>query len=135
MPTINYTIVGAVLLAFISAYVLVRVAHVVVDRLLGASESVGSELAAMQERASQLIHALKLLAYGVAAFASVSLAVESFGFGEPRLGLRTLVRWMVTHGVNLVVIVAGAYTVIRAANFAIANLQLKLSHHHTQNDL
>jgi small-conductance mechanosensitive channel len=135
MPTINYTIVGAVFLTFIGAYVLVRVAQVVVERLLGASESVGSERVAMQVRASQLLHALKLLAYGVAAFASVSLAVESFGFGEPRLEVRTIVRWIVTHGVNLVVIVAGAYTVIRAANFAIANLQLKLGRHHTQNDL
>ena len=134
--SINYTIVGAVLLTFVVAH-LVRVAHAVVQRLLvGTTEGPGNEnRAAMQARARQLIRALTLLAYGVAALASVSLAIESFGLGEPRWEPRMIGRWLVTHGVNLVVILAGAFTVIRAANLAIAHLQLRLGRNHTQNDL
>ena len=136
MPAINYTVVGVDLLAFVVAYVLVRIAHAVVQRLLGALEIVGSEnRVAMQARAGQLIRALTLLAYGVAALASISLAIASFGFGEPRWEPRVLLRWLATHGVNLVVIAAGAFTVVRAANFAIAHLQFKLGRRHTQNDL
>ena len=44
-------------------------------------------------------------------------------------------RWSVTHGVNLVLIIVGAFVVIRAANLAIDHLQFKLARRHTTTDL
>ena len=82
-----------------------------------------------------MIRALTLLAYGVAALASVSFALASFGIGEPRWDLRLAARWLLGHGVNVAVIVVGAYVVVRAANLAIEHLQYKLGRRHAQADL
>jgi small conductance mechanosensitive channel len=136
MPTLSYTIVGAVILTFAVAYILVRIAHRLVQRAMGGIEVAGGEnRAVMQARARQLIRAVTLLAYGVAAIASVSLAVARFGLGDPELEPRVLLTSLLTHGINLVVIVAGAYAVIRAANLAIVHLQVRLGRRHAQNDL
>ncbi len=136
MPDARYTTIGAVLLAFVLAAVVARVAHAVVHRLLGALDIVSSEnRAAVHARAERLIRALTLLAYGVAALASISLALSRFGINEPRWDLRLLARWFVTHGVNVIVIIAGASIVIRAANLAIEHLQYKLGRRQAKTDL
>ena len=44
-------------------------------------------------------------------------------------------RWFVRHGVNLIIIVVGAFIVVRAANLAIEHLQFKLGRRHAQTDL
>ena len=104
-----------------------RVAHAVVHRLLDALDIVSAEnRAAVHARARQLIRALTLLAYGVAALASISLALARFGVDEPRWNPRLLGHWVLTHGVNIVIILVGACIVIRAANLAIEHLQFKL---------
>src|SRR5439155_23806305 len=127
MPTLNYTILATTLITFVLAYAVVRVAHALVRRLLAALDIVSSEnRAAVQARAGKLLRALMLMAYGVAALASISLALARFGFGETRWDPRAIARWFVTHGVNVVVIVAGTFIVIHAANLAIAHLQFKL---------
>jgi len=65
----------AVLLAFMLAAIAVRTVRAVVRRLLKAMEVVGAEnRAAMDARADQLTRAMTLLAYGVAAAASISVA-------------------------------------------------------------
>src|SRR5439155_759573 len=101
MPSIRYTTVVAVVVAFVVAALVVRAAHAIVHRLLDALEMVGAEnRAAVHARARQLIRALKLLAYGVAALASVSLALSRFGLSEPRWDPREVARWSATHGIN-----------------------------------
>jgi small-conductance mechanosensitive channel len=133
---VRYTVIAAVLFAFVAAAVLVRVAHRVIHRLLDALEIVGSEnRAAVHARAKQLIRALTLLAYGVAALASVSLALERFGISEPQWNPRQLVHWSLTHGINVLVILTGAFIVVRAANLAIEHLQFKLARRHASGDL
>jgi small conductance mechanosensitive channel len=108
----------------------------VIHRLLDALEIVGSEnRAAVHARAKQLIRALTLLAYGVAALASVSLALERFGISEPQWNPRQLVHWSLTHGINVLVILTGAFIVVRAANLAIEHLQFKLARRHASGDL
>ena len=103
MPSIRYTTVVAVVVAFVVAALVVRAAHAIVHRLLDALEMVGAEnRAAVHARARQLIRALKLLAYGVAALASVSLALSRFGLSEPRWDPREVARWSATHGINVV---------------------------------
>ncbi len=132
----QYTMAAAVAFAFVLAAVLVRVAHVVLHRLLDRLDIVSAEnRAAVRAREQQLIRALTLLAYGVAALASVSLALSRFGIGEPRWNPRTVARWALMHGINVVVIIAGAFIVARAANLAIVHLQYKLGRRHARNDL
>ena len=136
MLPFRYTTVGAVVLAFVLAAVAVRVAHAILHRVLDALDIVGAEnRAAVHARAKQLIRALTLLAYGVAGVASVSLALSRFGISEARWDPRLVAGWTVTHGVNLVIIVFGAFIVIRAANLAIEHLQFKLARGHAATDL
>jgi len=136
MPDIRYTTVGAVLLAFVLAAVVARVAHAIIHRLLNALEIVGAENRAMvHARARQLTRALTLLAYGVAVLASMSLALERFGVNEPQWNPRLLGHWALTHGVNIVIILVGAFIAVRAANLAIDHFQFKLTRRHAAADL
>lgn len=132
----GYSLVVATVVAFVAAAIVVRVAHRFLAHLLGALEIVSAEnRAAVDARARQLVGALTLLAYGVAAIASVSFALARFGLTEPRWEPREAARWAVVHGINIVVIVLGAYIVIRAANLAIEHLQYKLGKRHAAGDL
>jgi moderate conductance mechanosensitive channel len=132
----RYTTLGVVVLAFAAAAVTVRIAHTLIQRLLGGLDIVGQEnRAAVHARARQLIRALTFLAYGVAAIASVSLAFERFGVYEPTWHPRLILHWGVTHGVNVAIMLAGAFIVVRAANLAIEHLQFKLGRRHTTTDL
>ena len=136
MPSIRYTTVGAILLAFVVAAVVVGVAQALVRRVLEALDIVGAEnREAVQARARQLTRALTLLAYGVAALAVLSLALNRFGVSEPQWDPRLLGRWFLTHGVNLVIIAVGAFIVVRAANLAIEHLRFKLARRHAPADL
>ena len=136
MPYARYTTVAAVVLAFVLAAVVVRIARAVVRRLVGGLDIAGSEnRAAVQARARQLVRALTLLAYGVAALAAISIALSRFGVGEPRWDPRLLARWPLAHGINVIVIIVGASIVIRGANLAIEHLQFKLGRRHANSDL
>jgi moderate conductance mechanosensitive channel len=136
MPPFRYTSVAAVVLAFLIAAVVVRVVHAVVHRALKGLDIVGTEnRAAVHARARQLIRALTLLAYGVAALAAVSLALNRFGVQETQWDPRLLLHWSLTHGVNVVIIVVGAFIVVRGANLAIEHLQFKLARRHAAGDL
>src|SRR5262249_40025391 len=88
-----------------------------------------------QARANQLHSALTLLAYGIAAVASVSIALARFGVQGAEWDLRVAVRWGLTHGINVAVIVVGAFIVIRAANLAIDHLQFQLARRKATTDL
>jgi small conductance mechanosensitive channel len=132
----RYTTIGAIVLAFIIAAVVVRVAHAVVHRLLDRLDIVSAEnRAAVHARGRQLIRALTLLAFGVAALASVSLALARFGISEARWDPLTLARWFVVHGINIIIVIIGAFIVVRAANLAIEHLRHKLGRRHAQSDL
>jgi moderate conductance mechanosensitive channel len=136
MPSLRYATIAAVVIAFLAAAVVVRIAHAIVHRLLDALDIVGTEnRAAVHARAKQLIRALTMLAYGMAAVASVSLAVSRVGFTGAQWDPRLLARWAATHGVNVVIIIAGAFVVVRAANLAIEHLQFKMSRRHATTDL
>ena len=131
MIDISYATVGAVVLAFVLAAVVARASHAVIHRILKALDIVGAEnRAAVHARARQLTRALTILAYGVAALASISLALERFGVNEPQWNPRQLGHWALTHGVNLVIIFVGAFIVVRGANLAIDHFQFKLSRRH-----
>ncbi len=135
MP-IRYSTIATAVLVFIVATVLVRIARLIVDRALGALEIVGQEnRAAVHARARQLTRALTGLAYGVAALASISLVLERVGMSEPQWNPRSLLHWLFSHGINVLVIAVGAFIVVRAANLAVDHLQFKLSRRHAATDL
>ena len=135
MPPFRLAPIATVALAFLAAAVVVRVARAIIHRFLNALDIVGSEnRAVVQARAKELTRALTLLAYGVAAIASVSFALSRFDIAEPVWDLQRIARWSVTHGANLVVII-GSFVLIRAANLAIDHLQFKLSRRKATTDL
>ena len=136
MPDLRYSTVAAVVFVFVAAAVIVRVLHAIIHRALDALDIVGAEnRAAVHARARQLTRALTVLAYGVAALAVISLALNRLGVNEPRWDPRLFVHWVLTHGVNLIIIAVGAFIVMRAANLAIEHLQFKLARRHGDADL
>jgi len=136
MPFVQFTTVAAIVLLFVLAAIAVRVAQAIVRRALDALDIVSSEnRAAVQARAQQLVGTLKLLAYGVAVLASVALAMARLGLGESYWHPRLIAGWTLSHGINLAIIVVGAYVVVRAANVAIEHLQFKLGRRHATGDL
>jgi small conductance mechanosensitive channel len=136
MPPLRFEAAFAIVLVFVVAAIVVRIAHAIIHRLLGGLDIVGVEnREVVHARAKQLIRALTLLAYGVAAIASVSLALARFGVGEPGLDLRVAARWIFTRGLNVVIILIGAVIVTRVANLAIDHLQFKLARNKATTDL
>src|SRR5437879_4706191 len=136
MPGARFALIGVIVLAFVVAAVVVSLLRSVVRRAIDAFEIVSSEnRAAVHARAHQLVNALALLAYGVAAIASVSFALARLGIAETRWDPRLLARWFVVHGLNAGIIIVGAYVVVRAANLAIEHLQYKLGGRHAHTDL
>jgi small conductance mechanosensitive channel len=132
----RFSTIAAVLIVFIVAALAVRTAQAIVHRVLSALDIVGSaNRAAVQTRAKQLTRALAIVAFGLAAVASGSLTLSRFGFTESQWNVRVLGAWAVTHGINLIIIVAGAVLVLRAANLAIEHLQFKLARGHAATDL
>src|SRR5262249_33343731 len=133
---LRFALIGAVVLAFGLAAIVVSIARAVMHRVIDALDIVSSEnRAAVHARAQQLVNALTLMAYGVAAIASISFALARFGVGETRWDPRAVARWFLVHGVNAAIIIIGSYVVIRAANLAIDHLQYKFGRRHAQNDL
>jgi len=136
MQVPSYLTIGAVVAAFALAAVVVRLLHAVIHRVIDKLEIVSAEnRAAVHERAERLIRAVTLLAYGVAALASISLGLSRLGINEPRWEPREMGRWALVHGVNVIIILVGSVVVVRAANLAIEHLQFKLGRRHAESDL
>ena len=136
MPSVHYPTLAAAVLAFVLAAVVVRVARGLVHRLVGDLDRVAAEHRdGLRTRAKQLTQALTVLAYGTAALATVSLGLSRFGFGDTRVDVTALATWFASHGINVVVIVAGGFVLIRAARFGIEHLQLELGRRRTKGDL
>jgi len=66
---------------------------------------------------------------------SISLALERFGVNEPQWNPRELAHWALTHGVNIIIIFAGGFILIRLASLLIDQFQYRLSQRHGTADL
>ena len=136
MASVNYVNVGTAILAFLLAAIAARIASAAVHRALQAFEAGSPEhRAAMNARAGQVTRALTVMLYGVAVLASLSLALERFGVNEERWNPRLLTHWMLTHGVNLLLILVVSFIVVRVANLAIDQFQFRLRRDHGPADL
>ena len=125
MTTIQYVTLGAVVLVFGLAAIIVRLVHALIHRVLDSNVGVVSTETrkALHARAELLTRVLTLLAFGVAAIASVSIALSQFGINnevlfDPRV--------LATHGIKIIIIVIGSTIVVRTASLAIEYLQHKL---------
>jgi small conductance mechanosensitive channel len=128
---IPYPTAVAVVLAFAAAAILAKIANLLIQRVLGSLDFVGPEnRASVDTRARQLSRAMTVLAYGVAALASIEYALERFGFHELRWNPRRLARWGETHGVNLVLILVGGFIVVRAVSLGLEYFQYRVSRRH-----
>lgn len=135
MPAYVLTI-ATIAAAFLLAAAVARLAHRIVHRAVGAHDGISAESRqALQARASRLVGSLRLLAFGIAAIASISFALDRLGVSDAHWDPRAMLRWTLTHGVNLVVILVGAAVAIRAGSLAIEQLQQRLSHRHGAEDL
>jgi small-conductance mechanosensitive channel len=79
-----------------------------------------------QASARRLVRLLIFLAVVVAVLEGGSVVLDRFGLAEPRWHPRAIVDWMLSHGVNIVIIIAGAAIAIRGASLAIERLQQRL---------
>ena len=135
MTGLHYVAGAEVLVAFLCAAALVWVAGRLVYRVVGRLDLDAENKAAIQERARRVMRALTLLAYAVAAVASVSLALRTFGISGPWWSPEIAFGWLLLHGVNILVIVVGSSIVVRVLHLAIKNLQFKIGRRHSKTDL
>jgi small-conductance mechanosensitive channel len=135
MTGLHYVAGAEVLVAFLCAAALVWVAGRLVYRVVGRLDLDAENRAAIQERARRVMRALTLLAYAVAAVASVSLALRTFGISGPWWSPEIAFGWLLLHGVNILVIVVGSSIVVRVLHLAIKHLQFKIGRRHSKTDL
>ena len=136
MPDLtNYNTLGYILAAFLLAALVIRLVDRYVHHALESLEIVGTDnRQSLHQHAAQLVRGLTLIAYGVAAIASVSLALARFGINDQTWDPIAVARWGETHGVNLLIILAGAFIVVRSANLGIEHLQFKIGRRHADED-
>jgi len=135
MTGLHYRAGAEVLVAFLCAAALVWVAGRLIYRVVGRLDIEAENKAAIQERARRVMRALTLLAYAVAAVASVSLALRTFGINGPWWSPEIAFGWLLLHGVNILVIVVGSTIVVRVLHLAIKHLQFKIGRRHAKTDL
>jgi len=71
------------------------------------------------------VRALAVVAFGVAGIATLSLSLSKAGFEVPEWTPRQLASWLLSRGVHVLIIVAGAYITLRAAHLAIEHLRYR----------
>lgn len=120
-------LIASIATAFVLAGVVVWIGRRILHRTLSKLDIVSDDdRAAVQARAVQVIRALKIVAFGLAALTSVAVALTRLGVNIPEWRPRDIARWAIVHGIHIVAIVAGAYIVIRAAHLVIEHLQFKV---------
>jgi small conductance mechanosensitive channel len=125
-----------IVLVFAAAAVAALVFRAAIHKKLVALDIVGPEnRAALHARAARLIRMLTLLAFGAAAFVTLSIALDQLGVSSPLPSPRRILDWLLTSGVLIVVIVVSASLVIRAGHLAIEHLQHKLGRRQSKSDL
>lgn len=122
-------------LAFALAALIIWGARRVVNRSVAKLEAAAEHHEIAKTRGRQVMGALKLLAFGVAAVASISFAAAAVGFTVPHWTPREISDWLLTHGIRVAAIVVAAYMTIRAANLAIEHFRFTSSRDRVQNEI
>jgi small conductance mechanosensitive channel len=136
MDLSSYGTLGLVLVSFALAAIASRTAHTAVRRVLAALDITDAQtLARATTRGTQLARALSWAAFGIAGLAVLSLALERLGIDEPRWHPRQITHWILTHGVNIALIAAGAFIAIRGAHLLVEYVQHSIARRHAEVDL
>jgi small conductance mechanosensitive channel len=110
----------AATVAFLLAGAVVLLGRRFVNRSLAALGLMSPDSrAAVQARARQVVWALAVVAFGVAAVTTLSLALSKAGFEVPEWTPRQVVSWMMSRGIHVLIIVAGAYITLRGGHLSV----------------
>ena len=82
-----------------------------------------------------VLNAVGILALLLALRAVIAVVLKRIGIQEPQWDPRLVLNWSLTHGINALAILLGAFIVTRAAGLAINQLQLGLTRRHAATDL
>ena len=128
-------VAALVILIFAVAAFIVRLLRSGLRRSIDALDTISADnRAAVHRRAARLVNALAVLAYGIAAAISMSLAVarlDTSGRWDPgRIG-----RGVVVRGINVAVIIVIGFVIVRAAHLAIEQFQYRLGDRRARGDL
>jgi len=128
-------VAALVILIFAVAAFIVRLLRSGLRRSIDALDTISADnRAAVHRRAARLVNALAVLAYGIAAAISLSLALarlDTNGRWDPgRIG-----RGVVVRGINVAVIIVIGFVIVRAAHLAIEQFQYRLGDRRARGDL
>ncbi len=119
-------VVAAAAVAFVLAALVVWWGRRFAERSVAALEMVTLEnRQVIQQRVKQAVWALAVAAFGLAGIATLSLSLSRAGFDVPDWTPRQIVSWLLSHGVHVLVIVAGAYITLRVANLTVDQLKYR----------
>jgi len=126
VPLSPGTVVAAAAVLFLLAAVAVWVGRRFVNRFLARLEDLAPEATGeLRHRARQVVTALAVGAFGIAAIATGSLVLSRAGFDVPDYTPRQIVSWLLSRGLHALVIVAGAYITLRIATLLIERFKLR----------
>jgi small conductance mechanosensitive channel len=124
----DVVVVVSIAAAFLLAAIIVSIGRRILQRSVSRLNIVSeANRQAVHARARQVMSAVKFVAFGVAALASVAVALTRLGVQIPDWRPRDVASWTLVHGIHIVAIAAAAYIVIRAANLSIEHLEFKLA--------
>ena len=126
VPLSPAALAGTAALAFALAAVVVWFGRRLVNRFLARLDIVAPEARGeLQARARQLVGALAVAAFGIAAVATVPLVLSGAGLEVPDWTPRQIVSWLLSHGLHSLIIIAGAFITLRVAHLAIGRFKYR----------
>jgi small conductance mechanosensitive channel len=121
---------GAACLAFLFAALVVFGARRYVRRWVASLDIAAQEhRASLERRARRLVVALAVVAFGIAGVTVLSVLLGRMGMDVPDWTPRQVVSWVLSHGIRILIVVAGAYVTLRGAHLAIDRLQARAASH------
>jgi small conductance mechanosensitive channel len=97
-----------------------------INRSLARVDLVGPESrAALQARARQLVTALAVVSFAVAAVATLSLILSGLRVDVPQWTPRQIIGWTLSHGLRALIILALAYVALRVSSLAIERFKCR----------
>ena len=126
VPLSPATLAGAAVAIFVLAALVVWIGRRSMNRFLDRLDVLAPEVRdELQARGRQIVAALAIGAFGIAAIATFSLVLPRLGLDVPDWTPRQIVSWLLTHGLNALIIIAGAYITLRAAHLAIERFKYR----------
>lgn len=131
MPMTDITpavLAGAALAAFLLAGLAVGLGRRFINRAFARLDVRADEgRALLQARARQLVTALAVVAFGIAAVATLALVLSLLRVDIPDWTPRQVLGWTLSHGLRALIVLVLAYGALRASGLAIDRFQLRLA--------